>query len=68
MIEHLSGGEMHWFKWMVESWIFLGLTTAILGIFWTNRESRKLNSPITAAPPKLGPTFSAKNLPEARSA
>jgi hypothetical protein len=68
MSEDLFGGEMHWIKWVLESWTFLGLTTAILGIFWTSRQGRKLNAPNTAAPAKLRPALSAKNLSEARSA
>jgi hypothetical protein len=64
----MFGGEMHWIKWVLESWTFLGLTTAIFGIFWTNRESRKLNTPNSASATKLRPAFSAKNLTEARSA
>jgi hypothetical protein len=60
---------MHWIKWLLEGWIFLGITTTILTILWTNKQSRELNAPNTASPPRLRTTeFRAKELSEARSA
>jgi len=60
---------MHWIKLFLEGWFFLGITTAIVGIIWTNRESRKLDGGTAKATPAPRlPEFSAKELSEARSA
>ena len=57
-------------KWLAEGWILLGIATAILGVFWTNKQSNELSKQITntISPPKLRPEFNRTNLSEARSA
>jgi hypothetical protein len=68
--ESSSRGKMHWVKLLLEAWVLLGIVTVIVGLIWTDRQSRVLSKQAATpiSPPKVRPEFRSANFTEARSA
>ncbi|HZP62020.1 MAG TPA: hypothetical protein VFB28_01290 [Terriglobales bacterium] len=59
---------MHWVKLFVEFWAFFGIITMLIGMFWTDHQSKQLTDNTAKPVAKVLPDFATTTLSKARSA
>jgi len=59
---------MHWVKFLVEFWFFFGIITVLIGLFWTDHQSKQLSTDTVKPVAKVRPDFATTALSKARSA
>jgi len=59
---------MHWVKLFVEFWAFFGIITMLIGMFWTDHQSKLLTDRTVKSITKVRPELATASLSKARSA